>query len=328
MSKEFDISGEIKSIQTSDKTLSFEPNLKVAEERCFRELVTGKVKVALFDFSKGRGENGVYVTFNLDLPDTRYLLARARLFHMPDPFSREKVHGNYPETEGPYKGYCRVQKITISRQDTFVSNGETVKMRMPWQIVIENGYAKAKSKGQVFYEDTSTYKKAGEVKLRLTDSDFLDRMESINAYVEQFRSMSANETLRDREKKLREYKERNTYTGKKPQTERPQAEQSQTGQSQTEPSQKGSSQKDSSGNTAPSKPKKAPKHYAMPIRIKSKFQAFRNYSVATCEINGKDVVVYFNPKDSSWTKLNVGEAVTADLVVQNEKVYYCGAAPT
>lgn len=59
--------GEVYPYQITDRTLSFIPKLSPAADDHFKELVTGKIKISLYDFSNGKGDNGIYTYFNLDL---------------------------------------------------------------------------------------------------------------------------------------------------------------------------------------------------------------------------------------------------------------------
>ena len=54
------ITGEVYPYQITDRTLSFIPKLSPAADDHFKELVTGKIKISLYDFSNGKGDNGIY----------------------------------------------------------------------------------------------------------------------------------------------------------------------------------------------------------------------------------------------------------------------------
>lgn len=45
------ITGEVYPYQITDRTLSFIPKLSPAADDHFKELVTGKIKISLYDFS-------------------------------------------------------------------------------------------------------------------------------------------------------------------------------------------------------------------------------------------------------------------------------------
>lgn len=77
--KNFEITGEVNPYKITDRTLSFIPKLEPAPIQHFKELVTGKIKVTLYDFSNGKGDNGIYTYFNLDLKQFRYIYQRAKL---------------------------------------------------------------------------------------------------------------------------------------------------------------------------------------------------------------------------------------------------------
>lgn len=99
------ITGEVYPYQITDRTLSFIPKLSPAADDHFKELVTGKIKISLYDFSNGKGDNGIYTYFNLDLKQFRYIYERAKLSHLPAPYESSKIHCQSVETDGPFKGY-------------------------------------------------------------------------------------------------------------------------------------------------------------------------------------------------------------------------------
>ena len=86
------ITGEVYPYQITDRTLSFIPKLSPAADDHFKELVTGKIKISLYDFSNGKGDNGIYTYFNLDLKQFRYIYERAKLSHLPAPYESSKIH--------------------------------------------------------------------------------------------------------------------------------------------------------------------------------------------------------------------------------------------
>lgn len=109
------ITGEVYPYQITDRTLSFIPKLSPAADDHFKELVTGKIKISLYDFSNGKGDNGIYTYFNLDLKQFRYIYERAKLSHLPAPYESSKIHCQSVETDGPFKGYCKSFRFYLAR---------------------------------------------------------------------------------------------------------------------------------------------------------------------------------------------------------------------
>ena len=90
------ITGEVYPYQITDRTLSFIPKLSPAADDHFKELVTGKIKISLYDFSNGKGDNGIYTYFNLDLKQLslkQYLLLTDYVLPFQNPFL-PYVHGS------------------------------------------------------------------------------------------------------------------------------------------------------------------------------------------------------------------------------------------
>lgn len=128
------ITGEVYPYQITDRTLSFIPKLSPAADDHFKELVTGKIKISLYDFSNGKGDNGIYTYFNLDLKQFRYIYERAKLSHLPAPYESSKIHCQSVETDGPFKGYCKSFRFYLARNVTYIDKktGETCTRRAPW----------------------------------------------------------------------------------------------------------------------------------------------------------------------------------------------------
>ena len=77
--------------------------------------MTGKIKISLYDFSNGKGDNGIYTYFNLDLKQFRYIYERAKLSHLPAPYESSKIHCQSVETDGPFKGYCKPKNLSYPK---------------------------------------------------------------------------------------------------------------------------------------------------------------------------------------------------------------------
>lgn len=156
------ITGEVYPYQITDRTLSFIPKLSPAADDHFKELVTGKIKISLYDFSNGKGDNGIYTYFNLDLKQFRYIYERAKLSHLPAPYESSKIHCQSVETDGPFKGYCKSFRFYLARNATYIDKktGETCTMRAPWYLKITNGYALPGKDGKG--EQRNSFKQTGK----------------------------------------------------------------------------------------------------------------------------------------------------------------------
>lgn len=216
MSKNYhEISNQVAAIQMDDRTVSFYANLEPVPKESFMELINGKIKVSINDFSSGKGDSAVWAAYNLDLRDIKYLYQRAKLSHMPIPFQGKKIHGSYPITEGEYKGYCKSYHITIThspvRKDHSVS-------KCPWNITISNGVAKIKpgKYKNSYYEDGTTYRQLSYAYVNLTTIDFFDCMEKIYTYINLYRSFVSKSLIPEGLQALQKARERNKYMGSLP----------------------------------------------------------------------------------------------------------------
>ena len=205
------ITGEVYPYQITDRTLSFIPKLSPAADDHFKELVTGKIKISLYDFSNGKGDNGIYTYFNLDLKQFRYIYERAKLSHLPAPYESSKIHCQSVETDGPFKGYCKSFRFYLARNATYIDKktGETCTMRAPWYLKITNGYAIPGKDGKG--EQRNSFKQTSSAYINLSDEDFLDRMESIHIYIKEYTHIVAQNSLAANLKKLDDIYKRGEY---------------------------------------------------------------------------------------------------------------------
>lgn len=56
-------------LRTSTKTLSFWCNIREAPLERFAELIEGNIRIALQDFSGGKGDKSKFAYFNLEISD-------------------------------------------------------------------------------------------------------------------------------------------------------------------------------------------------------------------------------------------------------------------
>lgn len=132
------ITGEVYRIRLQTGHYLLFKAFALAADDHFKELVTGKIKISLYDFSNGKGDNGIYTYFNLDLKQFRYIYERAKLSHLPAPYESSKIHCQSVETDGPFKGYCKSFRFYLARNATYIDKktGETCTMRAPWYLKI------------------------------------------------------------------------------------------------------------------------------------------------------------------------------------------------
>ena len=63
---------------TPTKNISFIPSVSIAPNERYGEVINGKVKIRIYDFSKGKGQNAIEAVARLDagaLPHLQNLLA-------------------------------------------------------------------------------------------------------------------------------------------------------------------------------------------------------------------------------------------------------------
>ena len=176
------ISGEILSIKTGEKTFSVRPALTIPSQNKFSQVLgeDSKVRFSLYDYSKGKGEQAVYVMYNLELKNFKYLGRFAKICYLPEAFSRAKIYGKSPERGGQYNGLCPAFRINIAR------NNEAGR-KYPWTITITNGYAKASTNNVGgYYEVKGTFVKTKEAFIYLDDIDFQSIFDQYELYEEAF----------------------------------------------------------------------------------------------------------------------------------------------
>lgn len=302
MSKGYnEVSNQIIAVKNKDHVLSFYAGLQPASVERFAELVSGKIKVAINDFSKGKGDRAVYGFYNLDLKDVNYLYTRAKYFRLPTPFSGTKIMGTSPEESGRYKGYCKAFRIVITRHDDRNS---------PWNITIKNGYALA-APGAVkgsFYEKAGSFQQITEVYFNLTDIDFLECMEKSMTYIREFTSLSANHLIPEGLKALNEVNQRSTYNT-----------------SYKTPAPANETKKPEVPKVESQTTKNLPELHPTPILIQSPFQALDNgKAVAQCLIKGKKFNIFFESINAELIDAQVAQkTITVDLYMDSERRFWC-----
>ena len=183
------VSGELVTIQNQTTVFTAKPELSIPEPNNFSRVFgpDSKVRFTLYDHSKGKGEDGgVFVMYNLDLPDIDMLKWDVRNHEQPcGPFQQTKIYGNTPERAGEYQGLCPSFHISIYLQ----KQDQSGKIKnYPWTIVIANGYAKAQ-RGKIpgtFYEAPGTFKEARKLYMMFSRKDMIELFEKLDLYKESF----------------------------------------------------------------------------------------------------------------------------------------------
>ena len=145
-------------LRTSTKTLSFWCNIKEAPLERFAELIEGNIRIALQDFSGGKGDKSKFAYFNLEISDIYEI---KDCMQAKKSFFAQKIYGKHPETGGQYNGMCKSFHFALQYTEK-AQNGEL--SRNPYYLCIKNGFAQA-APGQIagsFYEKKGTFQPANK----------------------------------------------------------------------------------------------------------------------------------------------------------------------
>ena len=91
-------------LRTSTKTLSFWCNIREAPLERFAELIEGNIRIALQDFSGGKGDKSKFAYFNLEISDIYEI---KDCMQAKKSFFAQKIYGKHPETGGQFNGMCK-----------------------------------------------------------------------------------------------------------------------------------------------------------------------------------------------------------------------------
>lgn len=208
------VTSQITALQTSTKTLSLYDKLKPAEVNRFAELIGGSIRFNLQDFTNGKGDKSIFAYFNLDIFEFYDLMDYVK---WQQPFSAQKIHGKYPETEGVYAGKCKTFHFYVQFQPTMPDGSPS---KNPYILTIENGYAVAaagKIKGS-FYEQRGSFQKTASASLRMSYSQLMNRiLRPVDKYIDAYRMYCASSLIPNGRTKLEEQERSkdhraNTYT--------------------------------------------------------------------------------------------------------------------
>ena len=309
------ISSQVACIQTSDRTFAVFLNLTPVPVERFNEILEGKVKLLLKDFSSGKGDRATDVTYNLELKDVAYLYHRAVHNYMAAPFRGTKIYGNTKEEQGQYAGLSKAFHITISRNDKTPKGEPKTK---PWNITIENGYARARAganKG-AYYEESGSFRATHTVYLNLTDLDFLGVMEQTYKTVEIYRQLYGYSLIPKGLKEYQTKERRNNYedNGNGQGSQETQASDYSKQQDNPQPNQQ---------NDSPQQP--GVDIHPTDMLVYSDFTALDGGKAAAyCLIKGKQYVVIFdNVTDDIIEAKNRQVIVTGKLYADERKKLHC-----
>ena len=124
-------------MRTSTKTLSFWCNIREAPLERFAELIEGNIRIALQDFSGGKGDKSKFAYFNLEISDIYEI---KDCMQAKKSFFAQKIYGKHPETGGQFNGMCKSFHFALQYTEK-AQNGEL--SRNPYYLCIKNGFAQA-----------------------------------------------------------------------------------------------------------------------------------------------------------------------------------------
>lgn len=124
-------------LRTSTKTLSFWCNIREAPLERFAELIEGNIRIALQDFSGGKGDKSKFAYFNLEISDIYEI---KDCMQAKKSFFAQKIYGKHPETGGQFNGMCKSFHFALQYTEK-AQNGEL--SRNPYYLCIKNGFAQA-----------------------------------------------------------------------------------------------------------------------------------------------------------------------------------------
>ena len=169
-------------LRTSTKTLSFWCNIREAPLERFAELIEGNIRIALQDFSGGKGDKSKFAYFNLEISDIYEI---KDCMQAKKSFFAQKIYGKHPETGGQFNGMCKSFHFALQYTEK-AQNGEL--SRNPYYLCIKNGFAQA-APGQIagsFYERKGTFQEGVAVFIRLSERDLKNLLRKVTDYIRVF----------------------------------------------------------------------------------------------------------------------------------------------
>ena len=184
-------------------TIKVYPNLSLAPLNNFAALIDkkkSKFKVALYDYSRGKGDNGVTVTFNLDIKTLRHLKRIADSREKEVDFHRSKIVSREPKN-GALRYPCH--QIYIGRRDNRAENPEQQGNLKQWYIRIRHGTVEKLSQS-IDKVDQSTFITEKSAFLFLTEEDFEEMIDTSIDYLNAFLDMAKEYRLKPGLQKMEE----------------------------------------------------------------------------------------------------------------------------
>lgn len=171
-------------------------------------------------------------------------------------------------------------------------------------------------------EQRNSFKQTSSAYINLSDEDFLDRMESIHIYIEEYTHIVAQNSLAANLKKLDDIYKRGEYDPNLP------SEAHSSTQQQTTPADPNVPQQAATTNSQPTQSNPVlpdmPELHTMELKITSNFQAMENSYVVKCEIGGRVYLLYCNnpiPKELIEAQKS-GATITARLYSKDKTMWY------
>lgn len=184
-------------------TIKVYPNLSLVALNNFASLVDkkkSKFKVALYDYSRGKGDNAVTVTFNLDIKTLRHLKRIVDNMDKDVDFYRNKIVSQTPEKDN-LRYLCH--QIYIGRRDNKSDSPEQQGNIKQWFIRIKHGTVEMLSQG-LEKADQSTFVTEKSAALFLTEEEFEEMIDSSVDYLNAFLEMAKEYRLKPGLKKMEE----------------------------------------------------------------------------------------------------------------------------
>ena len=277
---------------TPTKNISFIPSVTIAPNERYGEIVNGKVKIRIYDFSKGKGQNAIESVVRLDagvLPHLQNLCAASYFIgkdlRYPDSkYPESKIFGE-PMASGPYQGLCQMTKLE------FVWT-ESKKM---WGISISNGFAqKVKTNTGGYKYASGSYKETKKGFFSLPAPKLAECLKNCADYflLKKIEVGVMEHNLAEWEKKEKE--ERSAF--RQNATAMPQQHQA-----------------------APPQNPPGAKNYR--LMITSNFQKDQSgYYYCECSMNGRKFLLYFNKFPKSPFPMN--QEITLPIIIIGDKCFW------
>lgn len=199
------ISNQIAVYKTSNKLIEFTDKLKMAEINNYAKIhACGEDKInnikqysligiAINDYSKGKGDNCVYVRANISPENAKYLYYLVSNNIYDEPFIEDKIFGESDE-----KGESQVTKLRITYQEKD-KKGEIRKY--PWFIGIQNGKGikeKNKDGNGGFHIKEGTFRCERMSYIYINRHDFFIKLEKVKTFINCWESISAQMLLSEK----------------------------------------------------------------------------------------------------------------------------------